>query len=264
VSLRYVTLLVVPDFDGTDPRRVRLPVWLYRTLLVVICVILLAPVGYVAVYYNVLARAAEAGRLAEENESLRRYQFKVQILEQSLLETQQLMAKITSMAGLDSVLLADARDLYDSALYAPDSQSTSRFLSRTLPPSSPTPEGLPAMGWISQGYSEIAGKKHPGIDLAMPQGTPVYATAFGVVTFSGADGFYGNMVMIRSDDTIETVYGHNRENIVNVGDTVMAGQRIAISGNTGKSSAPHLHYEIRIHGKPVNPIKYFTYEAQTH
>ena len=84
-----------------------MPVWLYRALLAFAALVLIAPVIYITVYYKVLARAADAGRLAEENESLRRYQYKVQILEQSLLETRQLMAQITEMAGLDSILMAD-------------------------------------------------------------------------------------------------------------------------------------------------------------
>ena len=97
----------------------------------------------------------------------------------------------------------------------------------------------------------------------MPEGSPVFSTAFGVVTFADFDDEYGYMIIMRNDDSIETVYGHNRENLVQVGDTVFAGQRIAHSGNTGKSSAPHLHYEIRINNKAVNPIKYFLYEDQT-
>jgi murein DD-endopeptidase MepM/ murein hydrolase activator NlpD len=129
-----------------------------------------------------------------------------------------------------------------------------------LPPSSPIPDGLPASGWISRGFSDIPGKAHPGIDVALSEGSPVFSTAFGTVTFAGLDEQYGYMIVMRNDDSIETVYGHNRENLVQVGDTVFAGQRIAHSGNTGQSSAPHLHYEIRIHGKAVNPIKYFVYE----
>lgn len=260
---KYVTLMAVPNDDTNKLRRVRLPVWLYRSLLVFISVVVIAPVVYIAVYYEVLERAAEAGRLAEENESLRRYQYKVQILEQSLLETRQLMAQIASMAGLDSVLLADLYGETDSTIPVQETRMSPGSLSRTLPPDSPIPDGLPATGWISRGFSDLPGRKHSGIDLAIPEGTPVYATAFGTVTFSGLDPEYGYMVVMCNNDSIETVFGHNRRNLVQVGDTVFAGQRIAFSGNTGQSSAPHLHYEIRMHGIAVNPIKYFVYETQT-
>ncbi len=260
---KYVTLLIVPHDDTNDPRRMRLPVWLYRTLLVVIVLVLIAPVIYITVYYKVIGLAADAERLAEENESLRRYQYKVQILEQSLLETRQLMAHITSMAGLDSILLAEEYGGNDSTIPISETRMSPGSISRTLPPSSPIPDGLPATGWISRGFSEIPGKKHPGIDLAMPEKTPVYATGFGTVTFSGLNAEYGYMIIMQNNDSIETVFGHNSKNLVQVGDTVFAGQRIALSGNTGQSSAPHLHYEIRIHNKSVNPIKYFVYENQT-
>jgi murein DD-endopeptidase MepM/ murein hydrolase activator NlpD len=263
VSKKFVTLLVIPHDDTDNPRRLRMPVWLYRTFLVFAGLVLVAPVVYIALYYEVLTRAADAGRLAEENESLRRYQYKVQILEESLLETRQLMAQITEMAGLDSILLADQFGADDTTGANNGSRMSPGSLSRTLPPSSPIPDGLPATGWISRGFSDIPGRKHNGIDLAMSEETPVYATAFGTVTFAGLDEQYGYMIIMENSDSIETVFGHNRKNLVQVGDTVFAGQKIALSGNTGQSSAPHLHYEIRVNREPVNPIKYFVYENQT-
>jgi murein DD-endopeptidase MepM/ murein hydrolase activator NlpD len=263
VAKKFVTLLVVPNDDTDNPRRLRLPVWLYRGLLVFIALTVIAPIAYVAAYYEIVARAAEAGRLAEENESLRRYQYKVQMLEQELMETRQLVEQITELAGLDSATMADVYGEGDSAVGDRPVRMTSGNLSRTLPPSSPIPDGLPATGWISRGFSDIPGKKHPGVDLAMPEGSPVYATAFGTVTFSGFDPEYGYMIIMRNDDSIETVFGHNSKNLVQVGDTIFAGQRIALSGNTGQSSAPHLHYEVRINGNAVNPIKYFVYEDKT-
>ncbi len=255
---KYLTLLLVPD-DETEPRRLRLPVWLYRGALVFIGVVLIAPIVYIAIYFNVLAKAADADRLQEENETLRRYQYKVQILEQSLLDTRQLMAEVAAMAGLDSVLLAD---MYgeDGTTISPSSASGRASISRTLPPTSPIPDGLPATGWISRGFSATPGKKHTGVDLAIPEGTPVYSTAFGEVIFAGWDESYGKMVVVKNGDSLETVYGHTSELMVQVGDTIFAGQRIALSGNTGQSSAPHLHYEIRVNGKEINPIKYFVYE----
>jgi len=258
VSTRHVTLMVVPD-DNSEPKKYRLPKWLFRTLLVFLAIVIIAPIIYISLYYEVLGRAAEAGRLAEENESLRKYLYKVQNLEQELLDTRQLVAQMATMAGLDSILITD---IYEEG--HPDFPAESRrspgSLSRTLPPTSPIPDGLPVTGWITRGYSEIPGKKHYGVDLAVPTGTPVFSTAFGTVTYAGLDDDFGKIVIVQNNDSIETVYGHNSELLVQVGDTIFAGQRVALSGNTGRSSAPHLHYEIRIHGKPVNPMKFFVYE----
>jgi murein DD-endopeptidase MepM/ murein hydrolase activator NlpD len=258
---KYITFLVVPD-DESEPRRFRLPLWLYRVLFIFLILVILAPILYIAIYYEVLAKAAEANRLADENESLRRYQYKVQILEQSLLETRQLMADIAAIAGLDSVLLADLY-IESDTISTPDRKPRLKSISRTLPPTSPIPDGLPATGWISRGFSDIPGKKHHGVDLALPEGTPVYSTAFGTVEFAGFDEIFGQTVILQNGDSIETVYGHNSKLLVREGDTVFAGQRIALSGNTGISSAPHLHYEIRVNEKAVNPIKYFIHEDQT-
>jgi murein DD-endopeptidase MepM/ murein hydrolase activator NlpD len=251
--------MIVPEDDSVTPRRFRMPAWLYHTLLVFIVLVLLAPIVYIAIYYDVLVKAANANRLAEENESLRRYQYKVQVLEQSLMETRQLMAQITSIAGLDSVFVSG---MYGSDDDQPslDTRMSPGSISRTLPHDSPIPDGLPVTGWISRGYSDIPGKKHKGIDLAIPEGTAVYSTAFGIVKFAGNDPVYGQTVIIRNSDTISTIYGHNSQLMVQTGDTVFAGQRLALSGNTGKSSAPHLHYEIRVNDNAINPIKYFVYE----
>jgi len=76
----------------------------------------------------------------------------------------------------------------------------------------------------------------------------------GIIEFSGFDETYGNMVVIKHNDTITSIYGHNKENLVKTGELVVAGARIALSGNTGKSTAPHLHYEVRINDVPVNPM----------
>jgi len=258
VAGRYLTFLVVPDNDA-EPRRFRLPVWLFRTLYIFIAAVLLAPFVYALLYFHIISLAARAGQLAEENESLRRYQYKVQVLEQSLLETRRLAAQMAMMAGLDSALMAD---LYGGDERSAESSADIRpgSLSRTLPPTSPIPDGLPATGFITRGFSDLPGKRHDGVDIAIPEGAPVFSTAFGEIVYAGYDSAYGNMVIIRSSDSIETVFGHNSRLLVQIGDTVFASQRIAMSGNTGQSSAPHLHYEIRLNGKAINPMKYFVYE----
>ena len=92
-------------------------------------------------------------------------------------------------------------------------------------------------------------------DPQEPAGTPVLATAEGEIVFADFDETYGYMVVINHNDSITTIYGHNQELLVKTGDQVMAGSRIALSGNTGKSSAPHLHYEMRINNQPISPLE---------
>lgn len=97
---------------------------------------------------------------------------------------------------------------------------------------------------------------HKGVDFAAPTGTPIYSTGEGVVTFSGRQSGYGIVVKIRHAFGFETVYAHLSKSRVKVGQRVERGDRVADMGSTGRSTGSHLHYEVRIDGKPVNPSKF--------
>ena len=98
---------------------------------------------------------------------------------------------------------------------------------------------------------------HDGLDIANSYNTPVYATADGIVIFSGYNNGYGNQVVISHGNGYVTYYGHNARNIVSKGDFVRKGQTISYMGSTGRSTGPHVHYTIKKNGKYVNPINYF-------
>ena len=102
---------------------------------------------------------------------------------------------------------------------------------------------------------------HPGIDFAARMGTPVMATAAGVVIWVGWDAGFGKTVKIRHVDGIVTLFGHLSRYFVHMGDQVKRGQVIAALGNTGMSTGPHLHYEILVNAKPVNPLRYFIVDS---
>jgi len=116
--------------------------------------------------------------------------------------------------------------------------------------------------WISSGYGyredPIHGKRrfHDGIDIVAPRKTPIIAPADGVVTFSGWRDGIGRAVEIRHGYGYRTTYGHNQKLMVKRGETVKRGDVIALLGNSGRSTGPHLHYEIRLNGKLLNPYKY--------
>ena len=99
-------------------------------------------------------------------------------------------------------------------------------------------------------------ENHPGVDLAVPTGTPVYAAQSGKVVTAGWYGGYGNAVVIYHGDNISSVYGHNSSVIVKVGQTVQRGQHIANAGSTGWSTGSHLHFEVRLNGSPISPQPY--------
>lgn len=99
-------------------------------------------------------------------------------------------------------------------------------------------------------------RMHAGVDFAAPTGTPIYATADGVVIDAGPESGYGNVVRIQHDFGFETVYAHQSRIRVRVGQQVSRGDRIGDMGRTGRVTGVHLHYEVRLNGRPVNPMTY--------
>ncbi len=98
---------------------------------------------------------------------------------------------------------------------------------------------------------------HEGVDFSTHRGTPVYATADGIVKFTGYNGGYGKMIILNHKYGFETRYGHLNKIVVRRGQFVKRGEKIGEVGNTGLSTAPHLHYEVLFHGKHLNPAHYF-------
>ena len=103
------------------------------------------------------------------------------------------------------------------------------------------------------------GERHRGIDIPAPSGTPVYSATDGEVISSGWNGSYGNAVMIKYTNNIVIVYGHNSSLVVRAGQKVSKGQVISLVGSTGNSTGPHLHFEVRYNGSPVDPLKYLNH-----
>lgn len=120
-----------------------------------------------------------------------------------------------------------------------------------------TPTIWPTYGDVTSRYGWRWGSDwHPGIDIANDYGTPIVATADGTVTFSGWYSGYGKMIQIDHHNSIVTVYAHNSENLVDVGQAIKKGDIIAYMGSTGYSTGPHCHYEVRVNGSTVNPANF--------
>jgi murein DD-endopeptidase MepM/ murein hydrolase activator NlpD len=118
----------------------------------------------------------------------------------------------------------------------------------------------PAPGWTAPAHGRVSsefgprwGTQHQGIDIAAGKGSTVTAAGPGVVRRASWYGGYGNAVVIDHGSGVSTLYGHNSELNVKPGDKVRAGQKIAEVGSTGDSTGPHLHFEVQINGKKVNP-----------
>ncbi|MDD9923745.1 MAG: DUF5930 domain-containing protein [Boseongicola sp.] len=120
------------------------------------------------------------------------------------------------------------------------------------------PFGFPVKGSYrsTSGFGPRWGRMHEGHDWAGPTGTPIHATADGVVVHASRQSGYGNLIKIKHDFGFETRYAHLSKIRVKVGQRVSRGERIGDMGNTGRSTGTHLHYEVRVGGKAVNPLKY--------
>lgn len=118
---------------------------------------------------------------------------------------------------------------------------------------------VPVTGRITSRFGAVESIRdhtHKGIDIAATRGTPILATASGTVTFAGWSSGYGYLVKINHGNGVETYYGHCSKLYISAGDTVEAGEQIAAVGSTGNSTGNHLHFEIRLDGKQVNPQTY--------
>jgi murein DD-endopeptidase MepM/ murein hydrolase activator NlpD len=115
-------------------------------------------------------------------------------------------------------------------------------------------------GYVTRGQSEPGaaakggGDSHPGLDIAVATGTLVRATAAGIVAETGEDTEYGTFVLLSHAGEYQSMYGHLSRSLVHGGQHIAAGEVIGLSGNTGNSSAPHLHFEIRRRGQAVDPL----------
>ena len=163
-------------------------------------------------------------------------------------------------AQLASVRAAKADYLHEvNGLLAVSSQLASRIQSsQSSSPVQRSSSGLiwPVSGPVTSGFGWRWGRMHEGIDIAVPTGTAVAAAASGRVIYAGWMGGYGNLVVIDHGGGIATAYGHNSSIVVGYGSTVSQGQTISLSGSTGNSTGPHVHFEVRVNGSPVDPLGY--------
>jgi murein DD-endopeptidase MepM/ murein hydrolase activator NlpD len=124
-----------------------------------------------------------------------------------------------------------------------------------------TPSIWPAHGWLTSRVGSrldpITGDRdfHAGLDISADHGSQVYATADGIVTHAAAEGGYGNLVVVDHGYGLETRYGHLSRYSVRPGDTVKRGDVVGLVGSTGKSTGAHLHYEVRVNGRLLNPLQ---------
>lgn len=238
--------------------------------------LLLVFLGFLLTRVGDLAgRASLAERLGKRNAELEESLLKIQALEQELAGLRQFDREIREWAGLPP----SERELSTGGEATAAEGGSRRGVGSTDSPAAQNmlleparldadaagldakriglahPLIWPLEGWVSSEFKEPRGAEgpHTGIDLVAARGTPVVAAAAGRVQIAGGDAEYGRVVVIDHGGSLSTLYGHNAELTVRPGEKIARGQRIASVGSTGRSTAPHLHFEVRQDGYALDP-----------
>ncbi len=251
---RQVSIIVQRDGD-LHGRTWRLPLWLLRATLGLALALLVAIGLGIAFFAPIARQAARVPTLTRDIERLETDNRRVRELASALDSVEASYSRLRQMVGADIVPdrmalsspLAVAPPIYATApggIEAPDSGA-----------SAPRRWPLDERGFVTRG--QAAGgpeeEEHPGIDIAVPVGSIVRAAGGAVVLQTGAQAEYGNFVLLEHPQGYQSMYGHLSRILAVPGSRVIAGEVIALSGNTGRSSAPHLHFEIRLNGVSIDP-----------
>ncbi len=254
----HVTIVVHSD-GALASRTYRFPRWLLRTATG-------AAIGLggllllsLALYLPIVAQAARVPGLVREVERLQTENRKIADFVAALDSAERRYDRIRAMLGADVV--PDPVRLASTLPVAPPIRAvpTGTPPAYEEGPSSPTHWPLDEPGYVTRGQAgsgsndDTRDEVHPGVDIAVPIGSPVRASGGGTVLQAGEDPEYGLFVLIEHPDSLQSKYGHLSRTTVAAGELVAAGQVIGLSGNTGRSSAPHLHFEIRREGTPIDP-----------
>jgi murein DD-endopeptidase MepM/ murein hydrolase activator NlpD len=243
-----MTILIHRDGD-VDSRTFQIPIWLFRAGIGVVGGLFLLMLLGAVVYLPIVGVAAqvpglrsEIAALREENAQIRRLVATVDSLEAQYSKVRNMLG---ANAGTRSAIGGGLMRAPAIVVGIPNLSATSVILNRWP---------LDGSGYITRGQLG-AGEKatHAGIDIAVPEGTPVRVAGSGTVLESGRDREYGSFVLVQHQDGFETRYAHLSRTLVGAGLKVPAGEVIGLSGNSGRSSAPHLHFEIRQRGQSIDP-----------
>jgi murein DD-endopeptidase MepM/ murein hydrolase activator NlpD len=261
---KHLSIILVPH-DDSKMRNYRVSYGLVYAFSLIVLVSVVTGIVFVGTYGRVLWTAHQARGLVAENAELRERNAHIDSLRTELVRLQTTGIQIKKMLGVglsmeDSVLVASLSPIANSPTMSPDDDMDEAVRSEQQSILKAIPSLWPVKGYVTREFYTTGGDKsahyHPGMDIAARRSTPVRASAEGIVVQSEWDDTYGFVVILDHGFGLGTLYGHNARNLVNVGDRVSRGQTIAFVGNTGKSTAPHLHFEVKKTGVQVNPRNY--------
>jgi murein DD-endopeptidase MepM/ murein hydrolase activator NlpD len=249
-------LSIIVQRDGVlQSRNYRIPLWALRVALVMAVALTIAVVLGVTFYGPIVRQAARVPSLTREVDRLRTDNRQIRQLAAELDTVETNYERLRNMVGADIVpdrLLLSSTLPVAPPIYAAFPGTGPLYESG---PSAPRHWPLDERGYVTRGQegADSADERHPGIDIAVPVGSLVRAAGGALVLQTGAHEEYGNFILLEHPDGYQSMYGHLSRILAVQGMQVGAGEVIARSGNTGRSSAPHLHFEIRLNGVSIDP-----------
>lgn len=245
---RSLSIIVVPD-GGRESRTYRLSYGRLRLLASAALLLLLVLALMGGSWWYLAARASRSAALASRVAELETDQARIAALAARLQELETRYTRIRGMFGADTSAAT-------SELWLPPSVGPSSRDRPSSDPESAVPTSWPLTerGFVTQPLLERAGGDHPGLDIAIPTGSYIRASGAGTVVDAGDEEVYGRYVVIDHGNGYRTRYAHASETMVVPGQRVRKNEVIALSGSTGRSTAPHLHFEVLLDGAPVDPM----------
>lgn len=269
---RHLNVIIVPE-EGGITRQKRVSVFWLKFLTVTVVILMVMIVFGAASWSSLVRRAMDYSRLQAENVRLDNDNRRIIRVAQEVENSRQILARIIRSLGGHLELGAtdnggenlEYNQLYSegniseeaSELLGNGSFAVERIMAYSLPTQ------IPLDGFISQDFFEdylFPARSHRGIDIAGKMGVPIKAAANGRVVFCGWTPYFGNCLMMAHPGGYLTFYGHNQINLKKVRDEATRGEPIALLGTSGRSSAPHLHFEIWKDGIPVDPMEFIQQE----
>lgn len=255
---RYVRVVIQSDGEVAS-RTFRTPQWVARAGIGLAITAGVALLLAVATYLPVLTAAARVPGLEREVERLERENRKIGELVAALDSAERRYDRIRELLGADMV--PDPVRFAAELPVAPAIQARSpgSRIAGISGPTEPNQWPLTDPGYVTRGQAaaggdgDARGEAHPGLDIAVPIGSPVRASGGGTVLQAGEEAEYGRFVLLEHPGGYQSMYGHLSRITVAPGQRIVAREVIGLSGNTGRSSAPHLHFEIRRAGEPIDP-----------
>lgn len=243
--------------DGElESRTFRMPLWLFRGLVLASTVLAMAALILGAFYAPLLRAAASVPKLRDDVARLEAENAKVRELAAALDSAERRYGRLREMVGAD--IVPDPVSLAYALPLAPAVHASVPGTHRSLEagPSLPTHWPLNDPGYVTRGIVAPGGsdEAHTGLDIAVTIGTPVRAAGGGTVSEAGTDPEYGLFIVVQHPDGYRTKYGHLSRVLVSPGTMVNAGEVLGLSGNSGRSSAPHLHLEVQRGDSILDPL----------